>query len=88
MIVCWPWKRKINCKCDKERQRLLGRKLAIEDTLHKLQTAYVQEADGTGGVGQRGIENITRLKQDAFNQARNQFAPEVLLLEQKYEKPG
>ena len=32
-----------------ERQRLLGRKLAIEDTLHNLQTAYLQEADGTGG---------------------------------------
>ena len=65
-----------------ERQRLLGRKLAIEDTLHNLQTAYLQEADGTGGSMQRGIENITRLKQDAFNLARNQFAPELLLLEQ------
>jgi Domain of unknown function (DUF4407) len=65
---------------DTERQRLLGRKLAIEDTLHNLQTAYVQEADGTGGSGQRGIENITRLKQDAFNQAKFQFAPELILL--------
>jgi hypothetical protein len=65
-----------------ERQRLLGRKLAIEDTLHNLQSAYLQEADGTGGSHQRGIENITRLKQDAFNLARNQFAPEILLLEQ------
>jgi len=65
-----------------ERQRLLGRKLAIEDTLHNLRTAYLQEADGTGGSMQRGIENITRLKQDAFNLARNQFAPELLALEQ------
>jgi hypothetical protein len=65
-----------------ERQRLLGRKLAIEDTLHNLQTAYLQEADGTGGSMQRGIENITRLKQDAFNLARNRFAPELLALEQ------
>jgi hypothetical protein len=65
-----------------ERQRLLGRKLAIEDTLHNLQSAYLQEADGTGGSHQRGIENITRLKQDAFNLASDQFAPELLLLEQ------
>lgn len=67
---------------ESERQRLLGRKLAIEDTLHNLQSAYLQEADGTGGSRQRGIENITRLKQDAFNLARVQFAPELLLLEQ------
>jgi len=65
-----------------ERQRLLGRKLAIEDTLHNLQSAYLQEADGTGGSRQRGIDNITRLKQDAFNLAKIQFAPEFLLLEQ------
>src|SRR4030095_14432322 len=65
-----------------ERQRLLGRKLSIEDTLHNLQSAYLREADGTGGSMQRGIENITRLKQDAFNQARNQFAPELSTLEQ------
>ena len=67
---------------ESERQRLLGRKLAIEDTLHNLRTAYLQEADGTGGSMQRGIENITRLKQDAFNLARNQFAPELSALEQ------
>ena len=65
-----------------ERQQLLGRKLAIEDTLHNLQTSYLQEADGTGGSMQRGIENITRLKQEAFNLSRNQFAPELLSLEQ------
>ncbi|MCW3118924.1 MAG: hypothetical protein JWM28_3006, partial [Chitinophagaceae bacterium] len=35
-----------------ERQRVANRKFAIEDTLHNLQTAYMQEADGTGGSGQ------------------------------------
>ena len=76
-----------NQPAETERQRLLGRKLGIEDTLHNLQTAYLQEADGTGGSMQRGIENITRLKQDAFNQARNQFSPELLSLDQniKYQ---
>ena len=67
---------------ESERQRLLGRKLAIEDTLHNLQTAYLREADGTGGSMQRGIENITRLKQDAFNLARSRTAPELQELEQ------
>ena len=64
-----------------ERQRLLGRKMAIVDTLRNLQTAYVQEADGTGGSRQRGIENITRLKQDAYNETKLQYAPELALLE-------
>jgi hypothetical protein len=63
-----------------ERNRLTTRKLAIEDTLHQLQQSYIREADGTGGSGQRGIENITRLKQDAFNQASKQYSPELLLL--------
>jgi hypothetical protein len=67
---------------EKERQRLLGRKLAIEDTLHNLQTAYLREADGTGGSLQRGIENITRLKQDAYNQAKVQFEPELSQLDE------
>ena len=64
-----------------ERQRLTDRKLAIEDTLHNLQTAYVQEADGTGGSGQRGIDRLTHLKMDAYNQAKNQFGSEQLLLD-------
>ena len=64
-----------------ERQRAVNRKLAIEDTLHSLQAAYVQEADGTGGSRQRGIENITRLKMNAYNQARIQYAPELALLD-------
>ncbi len=66
---------------ESERQRLLGRKLAIEDTLHNLQTAYLREADGTGGSMQRGIENITLLKQQAFNQSTIRFAPELSELE-------
>ena len=64
-----------------ERQRLLGRKLAIEDQLHNLQSAYLQEADGTGGSMQRGIENITRLKQEAYNKGKEQFAGELAQLE-------
>lgn len=66
-----------------ERQRLLGRKLAIEDTLHNLQQAYVREADGTGGSMQRGIENITKLKQDAYQLAFLQYSPELLILAKK-----
>jgi hypothetical protein len=65
-----------------ERQRAVNRKLGIEDTLHNLQQAYVHEADGTGGSGQRGIENITRLKMDAYNQAKVQYAPEIKLLDE------
>jgi hypothetical protein len=60
-----------------ERQRLLQRKFAIEDSLRNLQSAYVQEADGTGGSGQRGIDKLTRLKLEAFNQSRTQYAPEL-----------
>jgi hypothetical protein len=66
-----------------ERQRLINRKDAIEDTLHRLQNSYVQEADGTGGSGQRGIEELTQLKMNAFDQVRTQFGPEVLQLERK-----
>jgi hypothetical protein len=68
---------------ESERQRLLDRKLAIGDKLHKLQAAYLQEADGTGGSMHRGIEKITRLKQEAFNQADAHYAPELSLLDQK-----
>jgi hypothetical protein len=60
-----------------ERDRLVARKLNIEDTLHRLQQAYVQEADGTGGSMQRGIENLTLMKQDAWRNAQRQFAPEL-----------
>ncbi len=64
-----------------ERDRLLTRKLSLEDTLHRLQQSYVQEADGTGGSGQRGIETLTRLKMDAYTSAFRQFAPEMKQLE-------
>ena len=61
-----------------ERDRALQRKQAIEDTLRNLQTAYVQEADGTGGSGQRGIERITRLKKEAYDQYLLQNMPELM----------
>lgn len=64
-----------------ERSRLESRKLSLEDTLHRLQQSYVQEADGTGGSGRRGVEQLTRLKMDAFNNARQQYAPELALLQ-------
>jgi len=64
-----------------ERDRLLARKLAMEDTLHRLQQAYVQEADGTGGSGQRGIENLTRLKMDAYINMLKQSSPELKQLD-------
>jgi hypothetical protein len=67
-----------------ERQRAVNRKLAIEDSLYSLQQSYVREADGTGGSGQRGIENITRLKMDAYNQAKIQYAPELKLLAENF----
>jgi hypothetical protein len=63
-----------------ERSRLVARKLAIEDTLHQLQQAYLREADGTAGSMQRGIENITRLKMNAFTGASSQFGPELVQL--------
>ena len=60
-----------------ERSRLLQRKSNIEDTLHRLQQSYIQEADGTGGSFQRGIEKLTLLKQQAYNFALQQFTPEL-----------
>jgi len=64
-----------------ERNRLVVRKQAIEDTLHRLQSAYVQEADGTGGSLQRGIESLTLMKQDAYLNAQRQFNPELVQLQ-------
>ena len=64
-----------------ERDRLLGRKLSLEDTLYRLKQSYVQEADGTGGSGRRGIENLTRLKMDAYNSSFKQAAPEIQQLD-------
>ena len=64
-----------------ERNRSVARKQAIEDTLYRLQTAYVQEADGTGGSGRRGIEQLTRLKREAYDRALVQFMPELQTLD-------
>ena len=64
-----------------ERDRLQARKFNLQDTLQRLQQEYVQEADGTGGSQQRGIERLTKLKMDAYNQARIQFQPELGLLD-------
>ena len=66
---------------ESERNRLTTRKGAIEDTLHRLQSAYVQEADGTGGSLQRGIESLTLMKQDAYRNAVRQFTPELSQLQ-------
>ena len=64
-----------------ERQRLTDRKLAIETDLQNLQRSYVQEADGTGGSQRRGIDELTNLKRDAYDRAKNQFAPEQMLID-------
>ena len=64
-----------------ERQRLQQRRSAIEDTLRRLQNDYVQEADGTGGSGRRGIEKLTRMKMDAYVAAQGQYAPERALID-------
>lgn len=69
-----------------ERSRLVIRKSGIEDTLHRLQQAYVQEADGTGGSMHRGIENLTRLKMDAYTNSLNQFKPELIQLGSDIQK--
>jgi hypothetical protein len=60
-----------------ERSRMVARKQSLEDTLHRLQQAYVAEADGTGGSMQRGIEALTLLKRDAYNNALRQHTPEL-----------
>lgn len=60
-----------------ERDRLTFRKAALEDTLHRLQQAYVQEADGTAGSMRRGIESLTRLKMDAYIRASALYNPEL-----------
>jgi hypothetical protein len=64
-----------------ERQRLTDRKLAIENELQNLQSSYVQEADGTGGSRERGIQKLTHLKLDAYNKAKDQYTPEQVELE-------
>jgi len=60
-----------------ERDRLTLRKTSVEDSLRRLQQAYIAEADGMGGSMQRGIENLTRLKLDAYNAALTMSRPEL-----------
>ena len=64
-----------------ERDRLMTRKTQLEDTLHSLRQSYVTEADGTGGSGLRGIEELTQLKMDAYEIAFRQITPEIKQLE-------
>src|SRR5579859_2877844 len=61
----------------REQGRLASRKSALEDTLYQLQQAYVREADGTGGSLHRGIDKLTRLKQEAYQSAFLQYSPEL-----------
>ncbi|MDH7461478.1 DUF4407 domain-containing protein [Chitinophagaceae bacterium 26-R-25] len=68
-------------EAQQERSRLMARKGMLEDTLHTLQQAYIQEADGTGGSGKRGIDKLTKLKMEAYNNALKQFAPELKQLD-------
>lgn len=66
----------INGPVELEIARLTLRRKTMEDTLLHLQQAYMQEADGTGGSGKRGIESITLLKKAAYTQTALQFALE------------
>jgi hypothetical protein len=68
-------------EAQQERSRLMARKGMLEDTLHTLQQAYIQEADGTGGSGKRGIDKLTKLKMEAYNNALKQFSPELKQLD-------
>jgi hypothetical protein len=61
----------------KERDLLRQKQAGLEDTLHRLQQAYVAEADGTGGSQRRGIDKLTRLKQEAYESALRQYTPEL-----------
>lgn len=67
----------------RERDRLTARKVSIEDSLHRLQEAYIQEADGTGGSQRRGIDRLTRMKEQAYESAAATFNPELARLQQQ-----
>ena len=73
--------RNVLAAAQQERDRLTARKVSLEDTLHRLQQAYVQEADGTGGSQQRGIDKLTKLKQEAYQTALLQVNPELRQLD-------
>jgi hypothetical protein len=73
--------RNVLSAAQQERDRLMTRKLSMEDTLHRLQQSYVQEADGTGGSFRRGIDKLTKLKQEAYLAALQQATPELLKID-------
>ncbi len=64
-----------------ERDQLLLRRQSMQDTLLKLQQGYLSEADGTGGSGKRGVETITRLKINAFEETATQYAKQFPILD-------
>lgn len=66
-----------------ERDRLSARRAGLQDTLHQLQQGYIREADGTGGSQRRGIDKLTRLKQQAYESALRQYGPELGQLERQ-----
>lgn len=71
----------MNAPVEAEIARMSIRRKTMEDTLLHLQQGYMQEADGTGGSGKRGIEKITLLKQAAYAQTAGQFTREFDLLD-------
>jgi hypothetical protein len=75
--------RTVLAAAQQERDRLTAQASALQDTLHRLQQAYVEEADGTGGSGRRGIDKLTRLKQEAYLSALQQATPELQQLQQQ-----
>jgi len=75
--------RTVLAAAQQERDRLTARASTLQDTLHRLQQAYVEEADGTGGSGRRGIDKLTRLKQEAYLSALQQATPELQQLQQQ-----
>jgi hypothetical protein len=70
---------------EREIEQMSQRRKTMEDTLLHLQQAYMQEADGTGGSGKRGIESITLLKKAAYTQTAEQFTREFNQLDSGLE---
>ncbi len=58
-----------------ERDRLTTRQLALQDTLHRLQQAYIDEADGTGGSGRRGSNNSPGLNRKPITTPSSALPP-------------
>ena len=66
---------------ENDRSQQVTRQRMLEDTLHQLQQAYLQEADGSGGSGRRGIEQLTRLKMNAYTEALRAASPQLVQLQ-------